>query len=352
MLGIAKLNPQSSLATSSDFLNSHPTLQVMQRSLVESMQALAEFKGGLQPLHPKVQSRARTVQAIHDQIHQEIESLSRTVESDISVAKSRIVRLEGLAQRETDRLVSLGASRVDHLTINAEVVKKQELLLLAQAELAEVQSLRLATGKVNWLTRIDLPQVGTRPDGMGKKSTVIGGAMCGLMLGIGLLMLIAPPMEGPMGNGQPDRLVRQSELPVVKNGLASEFSVPRPPNANSAGPATDAVAEVGAKPEICPKEEVAANAEIRSTAEIRAYAIRPNELDKASTGNLEPQKRTISLKPNPGITVGPMPRKNLRPADLANSVEDGLEEEIEVSLREILPQSIDDVMASDLGADE
>ena len=209
MVITARLNPEKALATSSEFLSTQPTLQALQQSLVEAQKNYAVSVGSYQPNHPQVISSRETITAMRNQIYLELETLERSVASRIKMLENKIHRLSQLEYEENERLAQLGTQRVDHLTLNAEVTKKTELVNNAYSELAEIEALRNAAAHVNWLTRVDSPQVSTRPDGLGKKHTILAGGICGLILGIGLVMLVAPPMVSPH-EGRPGR---RTDLP-------------------------------------------------------------------------------------------------------------------------------------------
>ena len=195
LLNEAKLNPERVVTTSTDFLKAEPKLQALSKSLVDAQKAYADNTGRFEDLHPAVQSSRQTVRVMREQIFQELESLSLSLNSQITELQQRIARLAGLADQHRARLVELGSKRVDHLAVNGEVTKKSEVFNQFESRLSEVQSLRASTGNVAWLTRIGAPQLATRPDGMGKKSLVLVGGFCGLMMGLGLIMLVAPPLD-------------------------------------------------------------------------------------------------------------------------------------------------------------
>ncbi len=228
MVITARLNPDERLASSGEFLASQPTLQALQASLVEAQKNYAVSAGSYQPNHPLVISSRETILAMRDQIYLELETLERSVASRIKMLETKIHRLSQLEFEENERLAKLGTNRVDHFTLNAEVAKKTELVNKAYSELAEIEALRNAAGHVNWLTRVDAPQVSTSPDGLGKKSTIMAGGICGLMLGLGLVMLVAPPMVSPH-QGRPGR---RTDLPR----RANEEYLPSPKVDEMVGP--------------------------------------------------------------------------------------------------------------------
>ncbi len=209
MLRAANLNPEKMFATSSEFLKTQPTLEALKKSYVTLQETKSKHNGQYTPEHPLLKSSTEAIWAMRQQMYQELETLTAQVNSRIRVLESRIRELDNDIESEIQRLSLLGTKRVDHLTINSVVKEKAKILNQRQSELAEIQALRMASGRVEWLTRVDAPQVATRPDGMGKKATILGGATCGLMMGLGLVMLLAPPQEEPQ-RGRPGR---RTDLP-------------------------------------------------------------------------------------------------------------------------------------------
>ena len=201
----AQLNPRKMLATSSDFIRSQPTLEALQKALVDSKQVRATAVGKYEPEHPIFKSSDETILAMEQQIFNELENMTESNEAQIRVVRSKLARLDGLADKETERMGDLGSKHLKYLTINQELQNKTTIFQKAQTELSEVQSLRMVSGEVSWLLRMDQPQVSTRPDGMGKKATIMAGGICGLMMGLGIVMLIAPPMPKPELASRPGR---------------------------------------------------------------------------------------------------------------------------------------------------
>ncbi len=227
-LNEAKLNPERVFTTSANFLQTEPKLQALSKSLVDAQKAYADNTGRFEDLHPAVRSSRETVRVMREQIFQELESLSLSLNSQITELQQRIARLDGLADQHRARLVELGSKRVDHLAVNGEFIKKSEVFNQFESRLSEVRSLRASTGNVAWLTRIGAPQLATRPDGMGKKSLVLVGGFCGLMMGLGLIMLVAPPLDvlpAAVGVAEPTASIKQSISAATSSALDKGVSL-------------------------------------------------------------------------------------------------------------------------------
>jgi len=180
MIRAAIDNPDQMLAITGDFLKTQPTLQYLQASLVSAQKTLAAARGRYQQDHPLVKSAQDAVKTVQKQIYNELGTLERGVDSYVATLESNLDRIAQLESAEIDRLTELGADRAKYMQVNSDVAQKTEVLNAIQSELEEVQALRMAAKDVQWITRIDDPQVSTRPDGLGKKAMILGEVLTGL----------------------------------------------------------------------------------------------------------------------------------------------------------------------------
>jgi len=311
MLQAARSSPSKMLAIPGELLRSQPRLEALQRSLVDAQKAYADNSGRFAAQHPLIASSAETVAAMQNQIYLELDSLIHTVESNVAELKQRIVRLEDLANDENQKMVDLGALRVDHLTINAEVAKKTEFLNQMQTRLSEIQAMRMAAPQVHWLTRVDDPQVATRPDGLGKKSTILAGGFCGLMLGLGLVMLVAPPMEASPARSlhQQTEATREPSHPPRNSSSSDDTS-------SQAGQQEETVASPLTIPYL---DSNSSNSNVRHQQERmqRSAKLRPVDIirsaDELSTSS-PPSPNTIDAADgNRSAAANPVPKNSTQP---------------------------------------
>ena len=283
---------------------------------MEAKQDYATNFGRYQLEHPVVKHNAGTIIAAQQQIYHELDNLTQSIGSQISVLRQRIRRLDEDAKQEIDRLASLGSKRIDHMTVNSEVSKKTEMLNQTQSELAEVQALRMAAGKVEWLTRVDdEPQVATRPDGMGKKATILAGGVFGLTFGLGLVMLLAPPMPVP----QQVRPGRREDIQRRVSDKQPDSKRLEPPTLNEiVGPtAASAIQHASAATVATVNKgvEMAKSALGKSDENVFSETIPPQATNQ---GEVEIKRRSIKLTPIEMIGKQP---ENVRPVDLVKSAD-------------------------------
>jgi uncharacterized protein involved in exopolysaccharide biosynthesis len=204
MLVGARQNPQQIINTSGDLVKYQPSLDILKKELVAAQKVLAIRIGQYTEDHPQVISAKGSIDAMRNQIYQELNSSIAAVEQDLNALRQKQTRLDNEIDQLDGRLNRVSASRVDSLTLVAEVRKRTEIANNAESSLQEVQSLSQTGNNVALITKVDEPQVSTRPDGLGKKSTILAGALGGLFVGLGIVMLLAPPMDPlPMNGSQP-----------------------------------------------------------------------------------------------------------------------------------------------------
>ncbi len=193
LLANALEEPQQYLVTSSELLKMQPRLNQLVEGLSKAELELAALSGKFTDQHMEVISAKVGIRDIKLRILKEIQASIHGLSSQIESAQSRLDNLKHYEKEFENRLSGLSSSRVAYEKLEQEVGKKSEVLGQARQELAQIQSLGASTA--NLLTRVGEPQVATQPDGPGKRVIVVAGAMCGLLIGFGLLMFVAPPFE-------------------------------------------------------------------------------------------------------------------------------------------------------------
>ena len=92
-------------------------------------------------------------------------------------------------------MIRLSKSRSEHLALTTQVQQLGEAANVARTAWTETQSRAKTARTVGLITPTDVAQVNSRPDGIGKKAVGIAGLLGGLLVGVGLVLLIAPPMD-------------------------------------------------------------------------------------------------------------------------------------------------------------
>jgi len=197
LLRKAKENRDAEFVTSNELLQLQPALQGMMTNLSTVMAQLALDEGRYTEFHPALQRSRRAVKRQKEQLFDSIGATIKGLDSQIETLSS----LEGdLSQSVADlegQLKNLSEQRVPYATLEESVKKKAEIYNEVQGRLAKVQSYAASTEQVAMLTRVDDPQVSSRPDQIGAFNAGLVGGGLGLMCGLGLVALLAPPFVDP-----------------------------------------------------------------------------------------------------------------------------------------------------------
>lgn len=214
LLTQAQQNGGAEFVTSNELLELQPALQGIMTNLSTAMAQLAIDQGRYTSLHPQLRRSQRAVKQQKQQLFDSIGTTIKGLDSQIETLTALEQRLgDSVVQLET-RLQKLTEQRVPYATLEEEVKKKSEVYNDVQGQLAQVQSYANATSKVAMLTRVDEPQVSSRPDQIGAFNAGAIGAAIGLMLGLGLVALMAPPFVDP-------RTSHPAEVPMHREGDVS-----------------------------------------------------------------------------------------------------------------------------------
>ena len=212
-------DPNAILATSDELFSFQPSLSRLKQELIEAQSALAESIGRYEQAHPEVQKHQEQVRSMHTQIHEELDSAERGLESQIQSLEEKVAKSNQQEEEIDTRFNKISSKRVDYLRLDEEVKKKSEVFNEAQGHLASVQRLDSNEFAVTLLTPVDEPQVSTRADGLGKTTTILGSGIGGFLAGFGLVLLLAP---GP----EKERPSRQAPSPNPPSQAWTDAPVP------------------------------------------------------------------------------------------------------------------------------
>lgn len=192
-LKIAKEDPEAIVNISSDLTGRQPALESMKQEMVQQKGAYALLSGRYTDIHPAVESARDGIVVMEGQIRQELANAESDTIKHLEIQTAKLERLDAGIAELKKRMTNLGEMRADSITLFADIKKRTEILNNARTNLAEVQGLAASKNTELLTTVEDEVQVSTRPDGLGKKALMLCGGLGGLMLGMGLVMLMAPP---------------------------------------------------------------------------------------------------------------------------------------------------------------
>jgi uncharacterized protein involved in exopolysaccharide biosynthesis len=193
-LRIARNNPDAEIPTTAELLAAQPTIAAMMASLAKVKENLA-LKGDLKSKHPDIKAGHNTIESMKQQIRAAIGPTINGLEDQIAMKQDEVGSLDERLEQYSVRLKELSSRRVQYMTLEQEVSKRREDYSEAMARLSEVRSRSESSHAVQLLTRMGDPWVGTRADGLGKRTLALLGGIGGLVVGLGLVMIFAPPFD-------------------------------------------------------------------------------------------------------------------------------------------------------------
>ena len=206
----SKLDRQN-VSTTRELFTMQPTLEIMFRDLAAATKLRSADLGRYQEFHPKIQGHDATISDLKEKIAEQIELAILGVESQIETLEALYQRRLEKKNELVKRLQRLAKLRVRYSQIKFETQKKQEIYGQAYERLVDIQSLKESSESVDIVTRVGSVQVSMYPDGPSTKMLVIAGGAGGFMIGLGILILIAPSGRDPGSNVEQNFRTRQNE---------------------------------------------------------------------------------------------------------------------------------------------
>jgi hypothetical protein len=193
LLEAAKADPHALAAAPARLLESQPSLKRLKDGLVDAQLRTSALLGSMSETHPLVVTAKAAEAAINEQLHDELDAATRGVEVELKLATSRTAALQSQIADARKRLDQLAATRAEYANIVAEVHMRTDTLKSAETQLAEARASQAAAHTASLLSRIDTPDTGATPIGPSRSTIAAGGAVGGLIVGLGLLFLTVPP---------------------------------------------------------------------------------------------------------------------------------------------------------------
>ena len=183
----------NSIVTSKQLLEMQPALGVMMGSLNTARQRLSIAEGRYKPLHPALKASRQSVRHQEEMLFKSLGPTIVGVDSQIAMAESKVERLDKSISMLENKLMDLSEQRVPYAKLQEDVMNKTKVHSDVQAKLSRIRSYTSSTENIGLLTRVGEPQVGSQPNGLGRKALILIGLLGGLMIGLGLVALAVPP---------------------------------------------------------------------------------------------------------------------------------------------------------------
>jgi hypothetical protein len=191
-LAAVKQNAGEVVALPGRVLESQPALKRLKDGLVEAQIQRAQLAGTLNPDHPKMKAAVSAEAEVLADLRREIEVAAAGLTADVKISHQLMQSLSQQKAEVENRLNRLAGLRVRYGNLDAEVKQRSEILQKATRDLADARASRAAGRAASLITRIDGPQLATRPLGPGRTTICAAGLFAGLMTGLGLVFLVSP----------------------------------------------------------------------------------------------------------------------------------------------------------------
>lgn len=195
LLQEAQDDPGRLLAAPIRLFQSQSALQRLKDGLVDAQIATAALKGTRSDEHPLVISARQSEEEIGRHLHNELAIAIRGLGVELRMNGQREATLGGQLAKAIGRLDKLALLRAPYANQVAETANRTELVRRAQENLAEAQASRAGAEAGHRLSRIDTASTGVNPVGPSRTLIVLIGAVGGLTIGLGVLLLTVQPTQ-------------------------------------------------------------------------------------------------------------------------------------------------------------
>ena len=192
LLKAAIRDPQRLVAVPNQLLDSQPALRRLKDGLIDAQLQTAKILGRTNEAHPDARAALAAEEEIRQSLQEELAVAIRGLEAGSTVTAGLVAMLEGQLTDAQNRLARLAELRSPYANLVAEVRQRTQTLEEAEKALADGRASQSAAQSASLITRIDQPQTGNRPVGLGRATTVLCGLVAGLTCGAGFLFLAAP----------------------------------------------------------------------------------------------------------------------------------------------------------------
>ena len=191
-----------------------PTLEIMFRDLAAAKNLRSKDLGRYEEAHFKIKAHDATINDLSEKISKHIEFAIKGVQSQIKTLEASLHRRLEKKAELVKRLKKLASLRVEYDRCKFDASKKQAIYGQAYERLVDARALCESSAESDIVTRVGGVQVSVYPEGPGTKMLVIAGGLGGLLMGLGFIVLLAPPIEDSRSGSQP--VSNESSLATVR----------------------------------------------------------------------------------------------------------------------------------------
>lgn len=207
----AMANPDHLLGVPNELLEQHQTLKELKLGLVRARLSLSTASGRFVETSSQVRQIQNEIDAIQRQIYLELDVAIQCANVQKQFAQTRMQTLNQQREKIQDRLRNLADQRAPYANLMEELRVASDQYREAKTELSQAQAVLSGTEKVDLMTRLEKPHVGTQPVSLSRSTVVMGSLGCGVFIALGLVMLLSAP-GNEVSPRELDRLIREREL--------------------------------------------------------------------------------------------------------------------------------------------
>ncbi|MFV2067424.1 MAG: Wzz/FepE/Etk N-terminal domain-containing protein [Pirellulales bacterium] len=227
ILSAARRDPNQLVATPNSLLASQPALRRLKDGLVDAQLRTAQLAGAMTGEHPLVRASVHAEQETRDDLHAELTLAIQGVQTEWKLNSRRAADLEQQLAGNHARLAHVAGMRAEYANLVASAENRAVLLEGARRDLAEANANQAAAHTTSLIGRIDGPEGGLSPIGPGKATLVASAVAGGLLVGWGLVFLVASPTEQPVAPAPRTPAPRTPAVSPAGARRRTRFETPR-----------------------------------------------------------------------------------------------------------------------------
>jgi len=188
----ARQDPNRLIEAPSRLFEIHPGLKKMKEGLVDAQIKTANLLGRMTAHHPDVLAARMAETEVKQELTAELDNIIGSLQADMTVVKNQTATLQTQLDDVEQRMNKLAGLRAPYSNLVSDVKRCNDKLAEEHKKLAMARSSEASAFKTSVLITRDDPDAGTSPVGPSSKLVVLGGAVGGLLIGLGLVFVTVP----------------------------------------------------------------------------------------------------------------------------------------------------------------
>lgn len=192
LLNGARQDPNRLIEAPSRLFEMQPGLKKMKEGLVDAQIKAANLLGRMTPQHPDVLAARLAEDQVKKELTIELDNIIGSLNADMTVIKNQTETLKTQLEDVEQRMNRLAGLRAPYSNLVSDVKRTNDKLAEEHKKLALARSSEASAFMTSVLLPSDNPNAGTSPVGPSAKLVVLGGAVGGFLLGLGLIFITVP----------------------------------------------------------------------------------------------------------------------------------------------------------------